>query len=282
MKNECAYRKMSWEMKRSVLDVCLCDQLFCVVYQALLEVETESGLSPEEVWCEALGVMHRIGRLPRPDLAFRQEKRYLMARYDTFAGTDGTCIVRGQEAAEQSVCTVCTVLLYMLATASGQVASNPYRELCVGIVRELDGLALYRSLRELICTSEGEEELAGRYVHVQDYAAHDAPEPSHTEAHTLEVDELVETVCSMHSASCYEQVILLLSRYNDCHGHRLQQEVDLLRERLDALRRTLSEPRLTEQIVVQKGGMNISRSNLEGTCFNLAAQGADALHKRLG
>ena len=48
MMNECTYQKMDWEIRRNVLNVCLCDQLFCVVYQALQEAETESGLPPKK------------------------------------------------------------------------------------------------------------------------------------------------------------------------------------------------------------------------------------------
>lgn len=183
MMNECTYQKMDWEIRRNVLNVCLCDQLFCVVYQALQEAETESGLSPEEVWCEALGVMQRIVRLPRPEIAFRQEKSYLLARYDTFACADGSHTVRGQEPARQTVCTVFTTLLFMLAAASGQISSNPYRKLCIGIARDLDGNPLYKSLYARIRASEKEEEQEGRYVDVQDYATHDAPAGTQKETH---------------------------------------------------------------------------------------------------
>lgn len=281
MMDECTYQKMDWEIRRNVLNVCLCDQLFCVVYQALQEAETESGLSPEEVWCEALGVMQRIVRLPRPEIAFRQEKSYLLARYDTFACADGSHTVRGQEPARQTVCTVFTTLLFMLAAASGQISSNPYRKLCIGIARDLDGNPLYKSLYARIRASEKEEEQEGRYVDVQDYATHDAPAGTQKETHTLEVDELVETVCGMHSAACYEQVIQVLSRYNDSHGHRFQQSVDKLRNRLDTLRRAASEPRMTEQVVVQKGGMNISRSHFEGTRFDIAKKSEEPAHQLL-
>lgn len=281
MSNACVYRKMDWEVRRKVLDVCLHDQLFCVVYQALQDTEAESGLSPEEVWCEALGVMRRIVGLPRPDIAIRQEKGYLLARYDTFAGEGGACTVRGQEPAGQTVCTVFTVLLHMLAASSEQPEENPYRELCFYIEREYAGCALYRSLRERIRLSERKEEQAGRYVSIQDYARQSVPEIAWDEVHTLEVDELVKIVCDTHSVDCYEQAIHLLSRYNDHHGHRFQQVVDELRDRLDALRRRLTEPRLTEQVVVQKGGTNISRSHFEGARFGLASQGGASSHKML-
>lgn len=107
------------------------------------------------------------------------------------------------------------------------------------------------------------------------------PESARSEGHTLEVDELVRIVCETHSENCYEQVIHVLSRYNDHHGHRFQQAVDRLRSRLDALRSGLTTPRLTEQVVVENGGMNISRSHFEEARFGLAAQGGVAPHKML-
>lgn len=222
---------------------------------------------------------HRPPATPRDRLP--AGKSYLLARYDTFACADGSHTVRGQEPARQTVCTVFTTLLFMLAAASGQISSNPYRKLCIGIARDLDGNPLYKSLYARIRASEKEEEQEGRYVDVQDYATHDAPAGTQKETHTLEVDELVETVCGMHSAACYEQVIQVLSRYNDSHGHRFQQSVDKLRNRLDTLRRAASEPRMTEQVVVQKGGMNISRSHFEGTRFDIAKKSEEPAHQLL-
>lgn len=264
-----AYRPMEEDIRQKLFEFCLCDQLFCVVFEPLEGVRAESGLSAEEVWCEALGMANRMGQTPRPDLAFRREEERLDGRYDTFIDGRGQSILRGSEAARQTECVVLTVLFFLLASASERADANPYLGICKRIALKIDGYPLFGLLRSEIRKAEDHEEREGHYVPFQDYMKCTLPDMTRSTAPLVDAGELVEVVRERCDEACYEKVVEVLSRYSDRHAHSLQREVNELRGELDALRRAKAETRFTKQVVVETGGNFFSESSFKDTNFNM-------------
>lgn len=234
---EITYRPLELRVRQKLLPLCLADQLFCVMYDALEAAAPETGLAPEEAWCEASAVAARLGGSPRPDIAIRQEQSVLVQRYASL------------DHPESALCAVFTVLLHMLASASRNMDDNPNRVLCVEVARRIMEHPLYGAMCRTVRQSESVEEGRGRFVlsHPRNYleAPSLSPEMQETEG-SIDVEELVEVALETCSASLCESVLSVLSAYNDRHGHRIQPHVTHLREGLNELRRKAAETRRIE------------------------------------
>ena len=234
---EITYRPLGLRVRQKLLPLCLADQLFCVMYDALEATVPETGLAPEEAWCEASAVASRLGQSPRPDIAIRQEQSVLAQRYASL------------DHPESTLCAVFTVLLHMLASASRDMGDNPNSALCVEVARRVMEHPLYGDMCRMVRQSESAEERQGRFVlsHPKNYlkASPLSPE-AQEEADTIGVGELVEEALETYSASLCESVLSVLSAYNDRHGHRIQPHVTHLREGLNELRRKAAETRRIE------------------------------------
>lgn len=234
---EIAYRPLGLCARQKLLPLCLADQLFCVMYDALEATVPETGLAPEEVWCEASAVAARLGRSPRPDISVRLEQSVLAQRYASLPHP------------ESAFCAVFTVLLHMLVSASRNMEDNPNRALCVEVVRQVMEHPLYRFMCRVVRQSESAEEGQGRFVLSSPKNYLEAP-PFFPESQkmidAINVEELVEETLATSSVSLCESVLSVLSAYNDGHGHCIQPHVTHLREGLNELRRKATDTRRIE------------------------------------
>lgn len=245
---ELSYCPLGYGIRQKLLPLCLADQLFCIVCNALAEVEAETALSPEEVWSEALNVAGRLGDSPRPDIALRQEYRFLAVRYASLSYPDGHREERKAEDAERTRCAVCTVLLFMLASASKKWDDNPNKGLSQCLAGYLCDMPFYDRLCLLIRENEAEEERMGRFVSPKDYLKEAGRrEKAFTGSGDLmRVGDLVDETLETFSIPVCENVLSVLCAYNDKHGHAIQPHVTRLREGLYGLRRQGAEPRKIE------------------------------------
>lgn len=230
---EAGYQPISWGLRQKLAPLCLADQLFCVLYAPLADAEAETGLSPEEVWCEALAVSARLGRTPRPDIALRLEQGFLARRYAALPHPGG------------AQCAVLTVLLFMLADVPAEARGGTHAALCRHVARQLNGHPLHEGLCASISRSEEDEEAEGRPVPERDYLHESAP-PSALQpgaADTLPVADLVDEALATCSAGQCEAVLAVLARYDYHHAHAIEPHVGRLRQGLDELRRRATEAR---------------------------------------
>lgn len=229
---------MNWAIQSKLLPLCLADHLFCVVCDALAQAEAETGLSPVEIWSEALNVSARLAQTPRPDMAFRLQRGLLARRYASL------------RAPENARCAVLTVLLYMLAAAPGRVDDHPQKSLCVLVAREVMGMPLHGILLAAIGQTELQEEKAGRFVVPKEYLnaskAWKAEEQQEAKSDWIDMAGLVDETLETYSASVGEAVLSVLSAYNDHHDHCIQPHVDRLRNSLRERNRQSSEARRIE------------------------------------
>lgn len=230
------YQPMDCDTLQRLNPFCLADPLFCVLYIPLLDAEAETGLAPEEVWCEALAVSVRLGRSPRPDLALRQEQRYLGLRYTELVHPDDARIA------------VLTVLLFMLAAVPAEVQGEAYARLLLDVSRQLNGHPLHESLCASIRRSEEAEEAEGRFVGGKNYLKESAIPLAigAEETGALHADDLVDEALRSASVDHCDSLLALLSDYDYRHGHAIEPQINRLREGLGELRRRATEARKME------------------------------------
>ena len=210
-----------------LLDLCMEDDLFCALYNALCYFGKEWHTAPAvELWAEALQARQRLHVARRPDLLIGQ----------IFA-----------DVSAQEALLVEALLMWMLFTEDGGTAVSPLRE-SLGRLLMAHGEA-WHSVYDKFRESEGQNEQAGYTVAPCDYRSKEIPAAGRKEGRADNeslAHELVTEALSTHSPEICRTLYYILARIDCQKGHIYESELSRLSATTDGLERMAHAPRMTE------------------------------------
>lgn len=209
-----------------LLELCLKDELFCALYQALRELTGEWRVSsPTGIWVGALKARERLARVARPELV--------------------ACEVCAAQGGTHESLLVMAVVLYILFTENGQERST-LKDVLIRAVLERG--EEWQRVYEAFRNSEGQNEALGFVVHPSDYRERYAgmglqavPRSDHDFVH-----ELVDTVLASADVDKMNEVELVLRRVDENNHRRYAGEVDRLALGRDHWLQESLKPRQTQ------------------------------------
>lgn len=214
-----------------LLDLCLQDQLFCTMYNALNMMHKKyNSPSPTMVWLKSLTAFHDIYESPRPDM-----------KVDV-----------ALEGADESV--IATVF-YMVTVQEMDQKQVP-TELKDALCSKLSTCTHWRELYERIRDSEKREEDKGRFVNSTDYTTAEMPVFNDTSTKAIAIEELVNMTLSINDYSFCRAVAYLLRRLDDSRDGAFHSEIEKLERFADSFN-VKTNAQLDEIVKQQKSSEEI-------------------------
>ena len=183
-----------------LFDLCLQDQLFCTMYNALNMMHNKyNSPSPTTVWMESLMTVHDILESPRPDM----KAKMLLENADM---------------------TVVAVVLYILFVDN---MDNAYvhKEVKDIICSKLSQCEHWKEFYEEVRCSEEKEEQNGRYVTTTDYESRIIPKEEENQSGIDVVKEVVAKAIATNDYRFSRSLAHLLRRIDDQHSSAYHKEI---------------------------------------------------------
>lgn len=183
-----------------LFDLCLRDQLFCTMYNALDVMHKKyNSPSPTTVWMESLMTVHGILESPRPDM----KAKMLLENADM---------------------TVIAVVLYMLFVDNMDKA-YVHKDVKDVICSKLNRCKHWKEFYEEVRYSEEQEEQNGRYVTTTDCESRMIPKEEESQPGIDVVKEIVAKAIVTNDYRLGRSLAHLLRRIDDQHNGAYHKEV---------------------------------------------------------
>lgn len=211
-----------------LLNLCMEDDLFCALYDALCYFEKEwHTASPVDLWVDALQARRRLSTARRPDLLL------------------GQMFV---DSASEEALLVEALLMWMLFTEDWSTDVSPLKDsLSKLLMAHGDAWeTVYDKFRE----SEAQNEQMGYGIAQCDYRTKEVPMMVREEEHTNNdnlAHELVTVALDTHSPDLCRALYYILSHIDYQKGHIYESEVRRLSGMTDGIEKTAHEPRKIEK-----------------------------------
>lgn len=211
-----------------ILNLCMEDDLFCALYDALCYFEKEwHTASPVDLWVDALQERRRLSTARRPDLLLGQ----------MFA-----------DSASEEALLVEALLMWMLFTEDWNTNVSPLKDsLSKLLMAHGDAWnTVYEKFRE----SESQNEQMGYRIAQCDYRKKEIPMVVREEEHPNNdnlAHELVTVALDTHSPDLCRALYYILSHIDYQKGHIYESEVRRLSGMTDGIEKAAHEPRKIEK-----------------------------------
>ncbi len=213
--------------------------IYKILYTPLWK-QRGNDLSPVEVWEEANKLAFKLKSIRDDDwqLIVAEFFEDLCKSYSTFID-NGYKIRRDFSQAEHSAMMVTLTAFLLLANTYPEAKGHPYLKVCQSLIDVASDIPGYKVIYEEARKIEDEYESKGEFIEVADYIEQIANRETPLTASEIQfgrkiIMEIIDEGQYVHLDTMKENEILL-SRVNDKNEHCFQNEINILRERLNKL-----------------------------------------------
>lgn len=220
--------------KIDLLNLCMEDDLFCALYDALCYFEKEwHTASPVDLWTKALMARRKLHNARRPDLLLNQ-------MFIDSPSSEEALLVEA-------------ILMWMLFAEDWSTDITPLKDSLSKVIMA-HGDA-WNTVQEKFRESEEHNEQKGYSIAQCDYRTKEIPQMERDNARPNNnnlAHELVTTALETHSPELCRSLYYILSHIDYQNGHIYESEVKRLSGLADGIEKMAHEPRRTENINADK------------------------------